>query len=56
MPKLYPEDQAKVNQYLKEQGEERPEFKPGILLIIVLAVLALLTLASYLIAAQHGSI
>lgn len=56
MPELYPEDQAKVDQYLKSNVNdvERKPFRPMLLLAIIFLVLGGLTLASYLIALSHG--
>lgn len=57
MPKLYPKDQDKVNQYLarENQGEgERKAFNPGLLLLLVICVLGVLTAVSYWVAIDHG--
>lgn len=56
MPDLYPEDQAKVDQYLMSNVNdvERKPFRPLLLLGIIFLVLGGLTLVSYLIARSHG--
>ncbi len=56
MPKLYEEDQAKVDAVLNEgvyRVNRRP-FRPWVLLAVIFAVLGGITLVSYLIAAYHG--
>lgn len=56
MPKLYEEDQQKVDAYLNENvnSVERIAFKPWTLLGIIGIVLVLLTVVSFIIAKQHG--
>ncbi len=58
MPKLYKEDQARVDQVLATgvYGVDRKPFKPWRLLLILLVVLGVITAASYLIALRHGMI
>lgn len=56
MPELYPEDQKRVDDFLKNDVNQvsREPFKPLVLLGIIVGVLVLLTVASYLIADSHG--
>ena len=56
MPKLYPEDQQKVDQFLRSNvnSSERKPFKPLLLLLIIFGVLGVLTLISYVVALRHG--
>lgn len=56
MPELYPEDQKKVDEFLRSNVNdvERRPFKPLRLLAIIFGVLGLLTLVSYLVALSHG--
>lgn len=56
MPELYPEDQKKVDEFLRSNVNdvERKPFKPLRLLAIIFAVLVLLTFISYLVARSHG--
>lgn len=56
MPELYPEDQKKVDEYLRSNVNdvERKPFRPLRLLAIIFGVLALLTFVSYLVALSHG--
>ncbi len=58
MPELYPEDQKKVDDYLNSEANLVPRrpFRVWMLLGIIFAVLALLTLVSFLIADSHGVI
>lgn len=53
MPKLYPEDQARVDRVLNEgiYKVERKPFRFWLLLVILLGVLGLISLAGYLVAA-----
>lgn len=58
MPKLYPEDQQKVDRYLSasiHQVERKP-FRPLLLLGVVMASMGVLTLVAWLIAKFHGVI
>jgi hypothetical protein len=52
MPELYPEDQARVDQVLSHgiYNVERKSFRPWLLLAILFGVLAVISLAGYLIA------
>ncbi len=54
--KLYPEDQAKVDQYLKEgyNDVDRREFRPGLLFVVLFVVLLVFSGAAYLIARSAG--
>lgn len=56
MPKLYPEDQARVDEVLSKgiYKPDRPKFRPFLLLLIILGLLGLLSLASWIIAKLHG--
>lgn len=56
MPELYPDDQKKVDEYLKSDVNRvsREPFKPLVLLGIIMGVLLFLTVASYLIADSQG--
>ncbi len=56
MPKLYPEDQEKVDRVLSGgvYKRDRKPFRPWVLLGWLIVVLALLTGASYWIAASQG--
>ena len=56
MPKLSPEDQARVDRYLSSNINEveRKPFRPLLLLGIVFLVLGLLTLVAYVLARFHG--
>lgn len=58
MPELYPEDQKKVDEFLKSDVNSIPRepFKPWLLLLIIFIVLGLLTLVSFLVADSHGVI
>jgi len=58
MPKLYPEDQEKVDAYLAKphNSVQRSEFKPLRLLLIIFLVLGFLTLVSFGIASYQGLI
>ena len=56
MPKLYDEDQKKVDDFIKSNVNdvERQPFKLTRLLMIIFLVLGLLTGVSYLVAMSHG--
>lgn len=56
MPELYPEDQKKVDEYLASSvhSVERRPFKLVLLLGVIFAVLAGITVISYLLALSHG--
>lgn len=56
MPELYPEDQKKVDEFLRSNVNdvERQPFRPLRLLAIIFGILGLLTLVSYLVALSHG--
>jgi len=54
--KLYPEDQAKVDEYLNRSNKriERKPFRPWLLLGVILGVMTLMSVFSYFLAYQHG--
>ena len=54
--KLYPEDQAKVDKFLKEgyNDVERRAFRPGLLFIILFAILLVFSSVAFLIARSVG--
>lgn len=54
--KLSPEDQAKVDQFLNEgyNDVERREFRPGVLLLVLVVVLLMISGVAYLIALSVG--
>lgn len=56
MPELYPEDQRRVDAYLNSNVHEvsREPFRGWRLLAVIAAVLTVLTLVSYWVAANHG--
>lgn len=56
MPELYPEDQAKVDAYLKSSvnNVERKPFRPLFLLFLLLIILAGLSGIAFLVAYMHG--
>ncbi|WP_086930404.1 DUF3094 family protein [Agarilytica rhodophyticola] len=56
MPDLYPEDQKKVDEYLASSVHQvkRSPFKVLTLLGVIFAVLAAITVVSYLLALSHG--
>lgn len=56
MPELYPEDQKKVDEFLRSNVNdvERKPFRPLRLLAIIFGILGLLTFVSYLVALSHG--
>lgn len=56
MPKLYPEDQQRVDEFLASSVNdvERKPFSPLALLSVIFVSLALLTLVSYVIAVNEG--
>ncbi len=56
MPRLSPEDQARVDRYLSSNinDVERKPFRPLLLLAIVFLVLGLLTVVAYLFAKFQG--
>lgn len=58
MPELYPEDQEKVDHFLRSSinSVERKDFKLLGLLLIIFFVLGVLTGVSYIVAARHGII
>lgn len=56
MPKLYQQDQDKVDAVLSRgiYRVERKPFRPWALLLVILAVLGVITVLSYGIAAYYG--
>ncbi|ABD82388.1 DUF3094 family protein [Saccharophagus degradans] len=56
MPKLYPEDQQKVDEYLQSSVHqvERAPFRPLRLLAIIGVILLILTGLSFVIAKSQG--
>lgn len=56
MPKLSPEDQARVDQVLNQSIHrvERRPFRPMMMMVGLVVVLLLLTAISYAIAAYYG--
>ena len=56
MPELFPEDQARVDRVLNQGGfrTNRQPFRPWLLMGALTGVLALLSLASWAIAAYYG--
>lgn len=56
MPKLYPEDQQKVDEYLKHSVHqvERAPFSPLKLLAVLGGILVILTGLSYVVAKGQG--
>lgn len=54
--KLFPEDQAKVDQYLKEgyNDVERKAFRPGLLFIILFGILLVFSAVAFLVARSVG--
>ena len=56
MPELNSEDLRRVDSYLKERIHqvERKQFRPLMLLALLVAVLGLLTGIAWLIARKHG--
>lgn len=56
MPKLYPEDQKRVDEFIQSNINEleRNSFKPMLLLSIIFVVLGGLTLISFFVAKSHG--
>ena len=56
--KLYPEDQERVDSYLKEgyNDVERREFRPGMLLLVLFGILLIFSGISFLIARSVGVI
>lgn len=56
MPKLYEEDQQKVNDVLSRgvYRVDRKPFRPWLLLGAIFVMLGIITAASYLIATFHG--
>lgn len=54
--KLFPEDQKKVDQFLREgyNDVERKPFRPGLLFIMLFAVLLVFSTISFLIARAVG--
>lgn len=56
MPKLYEEDQQKVNDVLSRgvYRVDRKPFRPWLLLGAIFVMLGIITVASYLIATFHG--
>lgn len=58
MPKLYPDDQKRVDEFLATSVNdvERKPFSPLTLLVVIVLSLGLLTLVSYIIAANEGMV
>jgi len=56
--KLYPEDQAKVDQYLQEgyNDVERKAFRPGLLFIVLFGILLVFSGIAFLVARSVGVI
>ena len=56
MPELYPEDQAKVDAFLKSSVNdvERKPFRPIFLLFLLLVILIGLSAIAFLVAQAHG--
>ena len=56
MPELYPEDQAKVDAFLKTNVNtvERRPFKPLKLLLVIIISLVVMTLIAFFVAPNHG--
>lgn len=54
--KLYPEDQAKVDEYLNRPNNriERKPFRPLLLLGVIVAVMIIMSVFSYYLAWQQG--
>lgn len=54
--KLYPEDQAKVDEYLNRPNHriERKPFRPWLLLGVIVGVMILMSAFSYYLAYQQG--
>jgi len=54
--KLYPEDQQRVDEYNSSNvnSVERKEFRPWLLLGVLLGVLSVLTVIAFWIAYSHG--
>jgi len=56
MPELYPEDQAKVDAYLNssENRVKRKPFRPLLLLLILVIILAGMSVLALVLAQSHG--
>ena len=56
MPKLAPEDQERVDRYLASSIHqvERKPFRPLLLLGVIMATMAILTLVAWVLARFHG--
>lgn len=56
MPKLYPEDQERVDRYLSASIHQvnRKPFRPLLLLAIIIASMGVLTAIAWLLARSHG--
>ena len=54
--KLYPEDQAKVDEYLNRPNKRiaRKPFRPWLLLGIIVLLMTVMSVFSYYLAYQHG--
>ena len=54
--KLSPEDQAKVDSFLKEgyNDVERKAFRPGLLFVVLFVILLLFSAVSFLVARSVG--
>ena len=52
MPELFPDDQKKVDDYLKSHvnSYERPAFRPWLLLTVIAGVLLAISVISYVVA------
>lgn len=54
--KLFPEDQAKVDQFLKQgyNDTERREYRPGVLFLVLFAVLLVFSSVAFWVARSVG--
>ena len=54
--KLFPEDQAKVDQFLHEgyNDTERKEFRPGLLFLVLFGILLVFSAVAFLVARSVG--
>ncbi|WP_188150126.1 DUF3094 family protein [Teredinibacter waterburyi] len=58
MPELFPDDQKKVDDYLKSNvnSYERPAFRPWLLLAVIGGVLLTISVISYVVALSVGMV
>ena len=56
MPDLYPEDQKKVDAFVRSNvnGVERKPFRPWLLLLCLFVILAAFTGLAFIVASGHG--